>query len=106
MSAHQRERTPLLAVADKLPSGGANSHGNPMSMGDLPPSDTVRWTVRRKAAVVEAIRAGVITTEQACERYALSVEEFLSWQRQIDSHGLRGLRSTKIQDYRPDRKRN
>jgi hypothetical protein len=28
------------------------------------------------------------------------VEEFLSWQRSIDRHGLAGLRATRIQDYR------
>ena len=35
-----------------------------------------------------------------CERYRLSVEEFLSWQRLIDKHGLRGLRTTRLQQYR------
>ncbi|MEM7637334.1 MAG: DUF1153 domain-containing protein, partial [Pseudomonadota bacterium] len=28
------------------------------------------------------------------------VEEYLSWQRSIDRHGLAGLRTTRIQDYR------
>ena len=75
-------------------------HGNPMSIHDLPPSDTKRWVIRRKAEVVAGVRAGLITIEEACERYTLSIEEFLSWQRLIDSHGVRGLRATKIQDYR------
>ncbi len=75
-------------------------HGNPMSIDDLPPSDTKRWVIRRKAEVVAGVRAGLITIEEACERYTLSIEEFLSWQRLIDSHGVRGLRVTKIQDYR------
>ncbi len=71
-----------------------------MSIHDLPPSDTERWVIRRKAEVVAGVRAGLITIEEACERYTLSIEEFLSWQRLIDSHGVRGLRATKIQDYR------
>ncbi len=75
-------------------------HGNPMSVNDLPPSDTKRWVIRRKAEVVAGVRAGLITIDEACERYTLSIEEFLSWQRLIDSHGVRGLRATKIQDYR------
>ena len=75
-------------------------HGNPISVNDLPPSDTKRWVIRRKAEVVAGVRAGLITIEEACERYALSIEEFLSWQRLIDSHGVRGLRTTKIHDYR------
>jgi hypothetical protein len=33
--------------------------------------------VRRKAAVVAAVRAGVITVEEACGSYQLSEEEFL-----------------------------
>ncbi len=72
-----------------------------MNIHDLPPSDIKRWGIRRKAAVVAAVRAGLITIEEACERYSLSTEEFLSWQRLIDSHGVRGLRVTKIQDYSP-----
>ena len=39
---------------------------------ELPPPDTKRWVVRRKAAVVAAVRAGVITVQEACRRYQLS----------------------------------
>ena len=46
------------------------------------------------------MRAGIISLDEACQRYTLSVEEFLSWQRSIDRHGLRGLRTTRLQDYR------
>ena len=46
------------------------------------------------------MRAGLLSLEDACQRYTLSVEEFLSWQRLIDKHGLRGLRVTRLQDYR------
>ncbi|TDQ84356.1 uncharacterized protein DUF1153 [Dongia mobilis] len=69
-------------------------------MDDLPPPGTRRWVIRRKAEVVAGVRAGLISLEEACQRYSLSVEEFLSWQRSIDRHGLRGLRTTRIQDYR------
>lgn len=71
-----------------------------LSLGDLPPPNTKRWVVRRKAAVVNGVRDGLLTLEQACERYDLSVEEFLSWQRLIDEHGERALRVTRLQDYR------
>lgn len=69
----------------------------------LPPPTTKRWVIRRKAAVVAAVRAGVLSLEEACQRYHLSVEEFLSWQRLIDRHGMRGLRATRLQDYRLQR---
>lgn len=67
---------------------------------ELPPPETKRWVIRRKAAVVAAVRRGVLSLEDACKRYRLSVEEFTSWQRLIERHGLPGLRTTRLQDYR------
>jgi len=69
-------------------------------LADLPPPETKRWVIRRKAAVVAAVRRGVLSLEDACKRYRLSVEEFSSWQRLIERHGLPGLRTTRLQDYR------
>jgi hypothetical protein len=66
----------------------------------LPPSNTKRWVIRRKAEVVAAVRGGLLSIEEACSRYTLTVEEYLSWQRSIDRHGLAGLRATRIQHYR------
>lgn len=74
--------------------------GTPLTIADLPPSGTRRWVIRRKAEVVAAVRGGLISLEEACQRYTLTVEEFLCWQRSIDRHGLAGLRATRIQEYR------
>ncbi len=74
--------------------------GDLLTLDDLPPPDTERWVIRRKAEVVAGVRNGLISLEDACNRYKLSVEEFLSWQRLIDEHGLRGLRTTRLQQYR------
>ena len=74
--------------------------GKPLTLDDLPPPNTERWVIRRKAEVVAAVRAGLISLEDACARYRLSVEEFLAWQRLIEKHGLRGLRTTRLQQYR------
>ncbi len=74
--------------------------GRPITMADLPPPGTKRWVMRRKAEVVAGVRAGLISLEDACDRYKLSVEEFLSWQRLIEDYGMRGLRATRIQKYR------
>ena len=76
--------------------------GEPLSINDLPPPETRRWVIRRKAEVVTAVRNGLISLEDACNRYKLSAEEFLSWQRLIDQHGMRGLRTTRLQQYRRD----
>jgi Protein of unknown function (DUF1153) len=70
------------------------------SFPELPPPDTKRWVARRKAVVVDAVRSGIISLDEACRRYELSVEEFLAWQRAIESHGVAGLRVTRLQIYR------
>ncbi len=67
---------------------------------DLPAPDTKRWHIHRKAQVVRAVRAGVITLDEACRRYRLSAEEFGSWQQLIEEHGLPGLRVTHAKRYR------
>jgi hypothetical protein len=74
--------------------------GSPLTIADLPPPDTRRWVIRRKAEVVAAVRGGLLSLEEACSRYTLTVDEFLSWQSSIDQHGLAGLRTTRIQQYR------
>jgi hypothetical protein len=70
---------------------------------DLPPPNTQRWVVRRKAAVVAAVRGGRITLEEALHRYQLTEEEYRSWERAFQSHGLPGLRATRVQQYRGPR---
>ena len=70
----------------------------------LPPSNTKRWVVRRKAAVVAAVQSGAITIEEACRIYQLSEEELLSWERAFEVHGLPGLRATRVQQYRRTRR--
>jgi Protein of unknown function (DUF1153) len=74
--------------------------GTPITLDDLPPSDTVRWVIRRKAELVAAVRGGLLSLEEACERYRLSEEELVSWADSLAKHGPRGLRSTRQQLYR------
>lgn len=73
---------------------------DPLPRDLLPPSDTKRWVARRKAVVVNAVRNGAISLDEACRRYRLSVEEFHGWQRAIEAHGVAGLRVTRLQIYR------
>jgi len=54
--------------------------GQAMTVADLPPRDAKRWVIRRKAELVAAVRGGLLSLEEACERYTLTVDEFLSWQ--------------------------
>lgn len=74
--------------------------GTPLTIADLPPPDTKRWVVRRKAEVVAAVHGGLLSLDEACRRYSLTVEEFLSWQRAITDWGMPGLRATRLQYYR------
>ncbi|MBV8888641.1 MAG: DUF1153 domain-containing protein [Alphaproteobacteria bacterium] len=94
-----KENIPLYElIADdvELRSGSAS----PSESLQLPPSNTKRWVVRRKAVVVAAVRSGALSLKEACQRYNLSVEEFLAWQRAIEAHGVPGLRVTRLQIYR------
>ena len=87
----RREKGP---VAVKLPDGSV------MTRSDLPPVNTRRWVASRKAAVVKAVAAGLITAEDACELYGLSAEELSSWSNAIKKHGLAALKATKLMSYR------
>src|SRR3954468_12670971 len=70
--------------------------------GSLPelPLPRQRWTTKRKACVVKAIRGGWVPVEEACRLYSLSAEEIVAWERDIDRHGIPGLRSTRVPIYR------
>ncbi|MDD5585801.1 MAG: DUF1153 domain-containing protein [Alphaproteobacteria bacterium] len=69
-------------------------------LSKLPSPATRRWVTSRKAQVVAAVRTGILSLNEACERYHLSTEEFRSWARLLDEHGVRGLRATRVQEYR------
>ncbi|MHA6721641.1 CtrA inhibitor SciP [Sphingomonas sp. RS2018] len=74
--------------------------GEPLTIDSLPPPETTRWVVRRKAEVVAAVNGGLLNVDEVCERYNLTAEEFAGWQRAIDRSGMPGLRVTRIQHYR------
>ncbi len=74
--------------------------GEALAEHDLPPPDTTRWVVRRKAEVVAAVNGGLLTTDEACERYSLSLEELISWQQAVYRAGMSGLSITHMQEYR------
>lgn len=84
-------------IHDKVVTGPL---GEALSLESLPSPNTSRWVVRRKAEVVAAVNGGLLTISQACERYALTLEEFASWQRAVEREGMAGLRATRVQHYR------
>ncbi len=74
--------------------------GEPLTLESLPEPGTTRWVVRRKAEVVAAVNGGLLTVDEVCQRYQLTLEEFAGWQRAIDRAGMPGLRVTRIRQYR------
>ena len=65
-----------------------------------------RWTVRRKATVVEAVRGGWVPIDEACVLYNISIDEFIAWERDLDRYGVHGLRTTRYQIYRDTEKKS
>lgn len=74
--------------------------GEPLTLDTLPPPSTTRWVVRRKAEVVAAVSGGLLSVDDVCNRYSLTLEEFAGWQRAVDRSGMPGLRVTRIQHYK------
>jgi transposase len=74
--------------------------GEPLTIESLPPKGTTRWVVRRKAEVVAAVNGGLLSFDEVCERYDISLEEFASWKRAVERSGMPGLRVTRIQHYK------
>lgn len=74
----------------RYPAGGRPGGRNL----ELPAADTKRWSSRRKAAVVIAVREGIIARAEACERYRLSEEELAGWEIAFERRGMAGLRSS------------
>ena len=70
------------------------------------PTRSQRWTVRRKAAVVEAVRGGWMPINEACALYNISLDEFVAWERDFDRYGEPGLRTTRYQIYRNAEKKS
>jgi hypothetical protein len=74
--------------------------GEMLTLQDLPQPIEIRWTPRRKAEVVAAVRGGLLTFDEALSRYQLGMEEFIGWQRAVERSGMPGLRVTRLQQYR------
>ena len=74
--------------------------GEVITRADLPDVTTKRWVASRKAMVLKAITAGLISHQDACDMYDLSDEELESWARAVHRHGEAALKTTRLQKYR------
>lgn len=75
-------------------------NGDVMSRADLPAETTRRWVASRKAAVVRGVSYGLISQDEALERYSLSEEEFAQWFQAVAKHGEKAHKATNTQVYR------
>lgn len=76
-----------LAVLDEEAFGAASQvvppppgvpigpEGEVLTKENLPPPEKTRWVSRRKAQVVAAVKGGLLTPNEAWERYQMSSEE-------------------------------
>ncbi len=76
----------------------AKVDGTIVSMADLPTGNE-RWTYARKHIVVCAVRGGLITIDDCEKRWGISPDEFAMWCAMFKTHGKKGLRVTKCQEY-------
>jgi len=84
-------QTPGLSSASVI-----GPDGQLLNLGNLPAPGTRRWVARHKAEVVTAVEGGILSIGDACARYGLSLEEFMSWEYGLHRHGLLGLRVTPV----------
>ena len=72
--------------------------GSLLTLGDLPSPKTIRWVIGRKTIVVDAVRGGLISLEDACWRYSLTLEEFSAWQTAVDRRRPQALSTGRVQE--------
>ncbi len=90
MRIRKSQQAEVHALVDAGVGGDESAVRRVSRAGMLPPRPT-RWVPQRKAEIVDALRGGFITLEDACARYDLSEEECVSWQRRLERVGFPGL---------------
>ena len=73
--------------------------GSILSLADLPDAETTRWVASRKARVVKGVLFGLISQNEAINRYGLSEAEFREWLVAISEHGEDALKATRLRLY-------
>jgi hypothetical protein len=89
-----------VEVLERKPAFVVGPDGEALTTESLPCPSTQRWVPRRKAQVVAAVRGGLLSIEEACARYGISLDEMSCWQMAVERSGMRGLRVTRAQEYR------
>jgi hypothetical protein len=69
------------------------SEGEVLTVANLPKPVGARWVARRKAAVVASVQGGLLGLAEACDRYAISKDEFIEWEHSYAVFGIFGLKA-------------
>src|SRR6266478_5721476 len=87
---------PMGRDAREPVSATRKSRANRSATVKVPPPTTTRWFAHTKAEVVTAVCNGLLSLDEACDLYELTVEEFLTWKHAFDQFGLAGLRNKHV----------
>lgn len=61
----------------------------------------LRWTPKQKQRALSLVHEGEIPRRVALKLWGISEQEWSAWERLYSRHGVKGLRSTLVQLYRP-----
>mgnify|MGYP003666598582 CR=1 FL=1 len=75
-------------------------NGAKLNRSDLPPKSTKRWVASRKLVIVNAVKYGLISMDEACADYELSTEELNAWISATETHGPKALKVTSLAKFR------
>jgi len=81
------------------PARVIGADGRPLTLADLPARD-VRWSKKRKAQVVAAVRGNLISFDEAVRRYGLSPDEYKVWESEVLVFLAERRRATERRDFR------
>ncbi len=82
------------------PSYIISPDGHCLTEDELPPAGSKHWNGYQKAQVVAAVEGGLISQYEARCRYALSMEEYLTWKVILQQFGIDGLQASRAQAVR------
>lgn len=95
----------MIEYSNSRPARIVGPNTSVFTIDMLPPAGTTRWVAKRKAEVVAAVESGMISLDEVMERYALSLEEYCSWQRAMQRSGVEGLKVSASQHDRESHRR-
>lgn len=81
-----------------------DADGGTVGIDGFPPEGTTRWGFKKKTLVIRAVTAGMLTLQEALDRYHMTEREFRLWEKGLSEDGTAGLMLTKFQHRRRARK--